>query len=149
MEQAGQVDVISYNTYLKVLLNEGLRDDVAAVLKDMQSRGLKPNAVTYNSLIKDVVARQDLQGAWRLIDACVRLRNVQRLTQVLEQFKATGVVPSLHACATLIRAYGHARRLDRAWVLWRELTEERKVTPTEEVFASMVDACLANGDLDE
>jgi pentatricopeptide repeat protein len=202
MEKAGQVDVISYNTYLKVLLNEGLREDVAAVLKEMQSRGLKPNAVTYNSLIKDVVARQDLQGAWRLIDemekegirpdaftcsilmkgvkhtscpedvdriitlierakvtpdevlvnclldACVRLRNVQRLTQVLEQFKATGVVPSLHACATLIRAYGHARRLDRAWVLWRELTEDRKVTPNEEVFASMVDACLANGDLD-
>jgi pentatricopeptide repeat protein len=32
--------------------------------------------------------------------------------------------------------------------MWRELTEERKVTPSEEVFASMVDACLANGDLD-
>lgn len=197
MEAAGQVDVISYNTYLKILLAEGLREEVHAILKDMQSRGLKPNAVTYNSLVKDVVARQDLPGAWRLIDdmeregvkpdaftcsilmkgvkhtscpedvdriitlierakvtpdevlvnclldACVRLRNVQRLTQVLEQFKATGVVPSLHACATLIRAYGHARRLDRAWVLWRELIEERKVTPTEEVFASMVDACLA------
>lgn len=202
MEAAQQVDVISYNTYLKILLTEGLREEVAGVLKEMQSRGLKPNAVTYNSLVKDVVARQDLQGAWRLIDemenegirpdaftcsilmkgvkhtscpedvdriitlierakvtpdevlvnclldACVRLRNVQRLTQVLEQFKATGVVPSLHACATLIRAYGHARRLDRAWVLWRELTEDRKVTPSEEVFASMVDACLANGDLD-
>jgi len=202
MEAAGQVDVISYNTYLKILLSEGLREEVAKVLKDMQGRGLKPNAVTYNSLVKDVVARQDLQGAWRLIDemenegirpdaftcsilmkgvkhtscpedvdriitlieraqvtpdevlvnclldACVRLRNVQRLTQVLEQFKATGVVPSLHACATLIRAYGHARRLDRAWALWRELTEDRKVSPSEEVFASMVDACLANGDLD-
>lgn len=155
MESAGQVDVISYNTYLKILLTEGLRDEVAATLKEMQGRGLKPNAVTYNSLVKDVVARQDLQGAWRLIeemqqlgvkpdaftcsilmkgvkhtscpedvdkiitlierakvtpdevlvncllDACVRLRNVQRLTTVLEQFKATGVVPSLHACATL------------------------------------------------
>jgi len=83
-----------------------------------------------------------------LLDACVRLRNVQRLTSVLEQFKATGVVPSVHACATLIRAYGHAHRLDRAWAVWRELTDERKVSPTEEVFAGMVDACLANGDLE-
>jgi len=202
MEAAGQVDVISYNTYLKILLSEGLREEVAVVLSEMRSRGLRPNAVTYNSLVKDMVARQDLHGAWCLIDemelegtrpdaftcsilmkgvkhtscpedvdriitlierakvtpdevlvnclldACVRLRNVQRLTQVLEQFKATGVVPSLHACATLIRAYGHARRLDRAWVLWRELTEDRKVMPSEEVFASMVEACLANGDLD-
>ena len=70
------------------------------------------------------------------------------MTTVLEQFKARGAVPSLHAGATFIRAYGYARRLDRAWVLWRELTEECKVTPSEEVFASMVDACLANGDLD-
>lgn len=204
MEAAGQVDVISYNTYLKILLSEGLREEVSAVLNQMRSRGggLRPNAVTYNSLVKDIVARHDLQGAWRLIDemesegirpdaftcsilmkgvkhtscaedvdriialierakvtpdevlvnclldACVRLRNVQRLTQVLEQFKATGVVPSLHACATLIRAYGHARRIDRAWLLWRELTEDRRVKPSEEVFASMVEACLANGDLD-
>ena len=83
-----------------------------------------------------------------LLDFCVRLRNVRRFTIFLEQFKATGVVPSLHARATLIRAYGHARRLNCAWVLWRELTEDCKVTPSEEVFASMVDACLANGDLD-
>jgi len=202
MEVSGQVDVISYNTYIKILLTEGLHDEVASVLKEMHGRALKPNAVTYNSLMKNIIARQDLAGAWRLVaemeqigvtpdaftcsilmkgvkhtssaddvdkiialidrarvtpdevlvncllDACVRLRNVQRLTVVLEQFKATGVVPSLHACATLIRAYGHARRVDRAWVLWRELKEERKVLPSEEVFASMVDACLANGDLD-
>ena len=52
-------------------------------------------------------------------------------------------------CETFsIRAYGHARRLDSAWVMWRELTEERRVTPSEEVFASMVDACLANCDLE-
>ena len=69
------------------------------------------------------------------------------MTTVLEQFKARGVVPSLHAGVTFIRAYGHARRLDRAWVLWRELTEECKVTPSMEVFGSVVDACLANGDL--
>merc|ERR1719313_834875 len=76
-----------------------------------------------------------------LLDACVRLRNIPRLTQVLEQFKSTGVVPSLHACAMLIKAYGHARRLDCAWNLWNEIINERKVTPSEEVFAAMVDAC--------
>jgi len=47
----------------------------------------------------------------------------------------------------LIKAYGHARRLDCAWNLWIEIINERKVTPNEEVFAAMVDACLANGDV--
>jgi pentatricopeptide repeat protein len=202
MEAKGQVDVVSYNTYLKILFAGGSRGEVVDVLQAMRSRGLRPNAVTYNSLVKDAVMRQDLKGAWKLIaemeqenikpdaftcsilmkgvkhtscpedvdniinlihrakvtpdevlvncllDACVRLRNIPRLTQVLEQFKSTGVVPSLHACAMLIKAYGHSRRLDKAWALWRELTVDRKVTPSEEVFASMVDACLASGDLE-
>jgi pentatricopeptide repeat protein len=202
MEAKAQVDVVSYNTYLKILFANGPRSEINAVLEAMRSRGIRPNAVTYNSLVKDAVMRQDIHGAWKfiddmekdnvspdaftcsilmkgvkhtscpadvdniislihrakvtpdevlvncLLDACVRLRNIPRLTQVLEQFKSTGVVPSLHACAMLIKAYGHSRRLDRAWALWRELTVERKVSPNEEVFASMVDACLANGDLE-
>lgn len=202
MEIKGQVDVVSYNTYLKILFAGGSKVDVANVLKAMRNRGLRPNAVTFNSLVKDAIMRQDLSAAWKfiddmekegikpdaftcsilmkgvkhtscpedvdniislihrakvtpdevlvncLLDACVRLRNIPRLTQVLEQFKSTGVVPSLHACAMLIKAYGHSRRLDNAWALWRELTIDRKVTPSEEVFSSMVDACLANGDLE-
>jgi pentatricopeptide repeat protein len=39
-----------------------------------------------------------------LLEAYVRLRNIPRLTQILEQFKSTGVVPSPHACALLIKA---------------------------------------------
>jgi len=201
MEARGHVDVVSYNTYMKVLFADGA-GEISSVLQSMRSRGLRPNAVTYNSLIKNAVMRQDLQGAWTLIsqmeeegtnpdaftcsilmkglkhtsnsevvdkvvdlihrcnvtpdevlvncllEAYVRLRNIPRLVQILERFKSTGVVPSLHACALLIKAYGHSQRLDRAWALWNELINERKVTPNEEVFASMVDACLASGDLE-
>lgn len=203
MSNSGQIDVVSYNTYLKVLLAAGAQKEANVVLKEMHSRGYPPNAVTYNSLIRDAVTRQDIQRSWNiveamerngvrpdaftcsilmkgvkqspctddidkiinliqrakvtpdevlvncLLDACVRLRDPQRLTQVLEQFKATGVVPSMHAYATLIRAYGHARRSDRVWELWRELTSSRDAAAkqNEEVFAAMVEACLAAGDL--
>lgn len=201
MEANNQVDVVSYNTYLKVLLGEGAHEEVNRVLQQMHKHNLHPNVVTYNSMVKDAVARQDLQRAWRLademertgvmpdaftcsilmkavkhapcandvdriialvqrakitpdevlvnclLDACVRLRDVQRLTHVLEHFKATGVVPSPHAYATLIRAYGHARRPERAWALWQELTGGKLTAPSEEAFASMVESCLASGDL--
>merc|ERR1719324_328096 len=187
---------------MKVLFADGAHTEITGVLQSMRSRGLRPNAVTYNSLVKDAVMRQDIQSAWKLIgqmeeegtnpdaftcsillkgvkhtsssevvdkvvdliqranvtpdevlvncllEAYVRLRNIPRLVQILEQFKSTGVVPSLHACALLIKAYGHSQRLDRAWALWNELIKERKLTPSEEVFASMVDACLASGDLE-
>jgi len=206
MRESGHVDVISYNTYLKMSLSKnspgmGSAADVALLLQEMRSQGLKPNPVTYNSLINASIARGDLRGAWQyvedmevqgvqvdaftcsilmkgvkhssrrddvekilslidrsrvvpdevlvnsLLDACVRLRNGPLLTQVLKQFRATGVVPSLHAYATLIKAYGHAQQLDQIWALWRELTVERGITPNEEVFTCMADACAANGDL--
>eukprot|EP00443_Scrippsiella_acuminata_P049969 CAMPEP_0115515010 /NCGR_PEP_ID=MMETSP0271-20121206/75975_1 /TAXON_ID=71861 /ORGANISM="Scrippsiella trochoidea, Strain CCMP3099" /LENGTH=921 /DNA_ID=CAMNT_0002945527 /DNA_START=150 /DNA_END=2912 /DNA_ORIENTATION=+ len=197
----GHVDVVSYNTYLKVLLANGAHSQINAVLKEMSARGLPPNVVTYNSMVKDAVARGDTQRAWRLtdamekagvmpdaftcsilmkfvkqnpnsedidrivdlvrranvrpdevlvnclLDACVRLRDPQRITHVLEHFKATGVVPSPHAYSMLIRAYGHARRVDRAKELWRELTSGSGSTQHEEAFAAMVEACLAGGDL--
>jgi len=206
MRDAGHVDVISYNTYLKTLLSRnggspGSASDITLILQEMRSQGIKPNPVTYNSLINAGISRGDLRGAWQyvedmeaqgvqvdaftcsilmkgikhsskrddvekilalvdrakvvpdevlvnsLLDACVRLRNGPLLTQVLQQFRATGVVPSLHAYATLIKAYGHARQLDQVWALWQELTVERGITPNEEVLTCMADACAANGDL--
>ena len=73
-----------------------------------------------------------------------------RLAKILDQFRLTGVVPSPHARAILICAYGHARRLDRAWTLWREATGGGSIvcdSVGEYVFASRVEACLVGGDL--
>jgi len=79
-----------------------------------------------------------------LLDVCVRLRDSQRLTQILELRHVKGNVPSKGLCSTLLRAYGHSQQLDQAWDLWRSLQERG---PDEEVFMSMVDACLASSDL--
>lgn len=162
-----QPNAVTYNSLIKDLIARQDLQGAWKLIEEMEQDGVSPDAFTCSILVKGVkhvAGPDDVDKIIALIerakvtpdevlvncllDACVRLRNVQRLTQVLEQFKATGVVPSLHACATLIRAYGHARRLDRAQVIWRELTEERMLIPNEEVFACMVDASLANGDLD-
>eukprot|EP00440_Ansanella_granifera_P000069 gb/GFBE01000072.1/.p1 GENE.gb/GFBE01000072.1/~~gb/GFBE01000072.1/.p1 ORF type:complete len:932 (+),score=227.65 gb/GFBE01000072.1/:1-2796(+) len=200
MEDADQVDVVSYNTYIKGLLIKKAHKEVQQVLLAMRARGIEPNVVTYNSMVKDATARQDMARAWELademkemkvlpdaytcsilmagikhmpsgegvdriialmkhgrvtadevllncmLDVCVRLRDTERLLQVLDECRASSTVPSLHACATLIRAYGHAQRLDEAWVLWRRVSSEID-GPSEEAFISMVNACLASSDL--
>merc|ERR1719321_1073742 len=168
----------------------------------MRGRNLKPNAVTYNSLINAAIANRDLSLAWHfledmeahgvamdaytcsimmkglkhsqrkddvdkilalmdrakvvpdevlvntMLDACVRLRDPQRLNRALDQFKASGVVPSMHAYAVLIKAYGHANRIDQARRIWTEITEERNTIPNEEVYGCMIDACVANDSFD-
>jgi len=202
MKEVDRLDVISYNTLLKLLMKQGSWAKVEVVLEEMRGRGLKPNVVTYNSLINAFISNGDMASAWRyledmetygvamdaytcsimmkglkhssrkedmdrilalmdkakvvpdevlmntLLDACVRLRDPRRLNNALNQFKASGVVPSMHANAVLIKAYGHAHRLDQAWKVWRELMHERKTHPNEEVYCAMIDACVHSDDLD-
>lgn len=160
-------NAVTYNSLVKDAVARQDLQGAWHLIDQMEKAEVKPDAFTCSILMKGVKHSCVLEDVDKIIhlierakvvpdevlvncllDACVRLRNIPRLTQVLEQFKATGVVPSPHACAMLIKAYGHARRLDRAWALWSELINERKVRPKDEVFASMVDACLANGDLE-
>jgi pentatricopeptide repeat protein len=192
------VDVISFNTMLKL----GSSVDTSELLQQMHKLSLKPNQVTYNSLINASVSRGDLARAWAfvaemeqqgiqidnftcsimmkalkqssskedvdktlgliershvhpdevlvntLLDACLRLRDVQRLTSALNLFRRSGVVPGEASYGTLIRAYGQAKCLPEARALWEDMLS-RKVRPSESTFAGMIDACVANGALEE
>merc|ERR1719420_2788393 len=79
-----------------------------------------------------------------LLDACIRLRDVSRLTTALKAFHGSGVVPSEHAYGSVIKAYGHAKALPEVWATWREMLA-RKVRPSESTVTAMVDACTSNG----
>merc|ERR1719331_3202549 len=79
-----------------------------------------------------------------LLDACIRLRDVSRLTNALKTFHGSGVVPSEHAYGSVIKAYGHAKALPEALATWREMLA-RKVRPSESTVTAMVDACTSNG----
>lgn len=198
MEETGFVDVVSYNTYLKVLLARGAHEKAQGVLRSMQKRRIQPNVVTYNSMVKEAASRQDIDRAWWLaqemlnkgvppdaftcsilvagikhtpsieamdkimslmeragvvpdevllnclLDASMRLQDSKRLAQIMELRHVKGNMPSKGLCSTLLRAYGHLHQLDQAWALWRSLQERG---PDEEVFMSMVTACLTSSDL--
>lgn len=196
MVKVGHVDVVSYNTYIKLLLQGHLHKEVHKTLQDMRKQGIPPNVVTYNSIIKEAAAR-DITSAWDiaeemqregiqpdaytasilgaglrrqpskagldrvlaltsqlqpdevlvncLLDICIRLKDRQRLRQVL-LWRADLSAPSAHAFVMLIRAFGHAQQMDEAWKIWRQLLADEKVL-TEDIFMSMVDACLASSDM--
>merc|ERR1719183_1954372 len=131
MKVMGYVDTISYNTLLKGMGAgaTGLTD-AGMVLAEMRQFGLQPNQITYNSLINFAISCGDVAQAWSfikkspvtpddvlvntLLDACIRLRDVSRLTTALKAFHGSGVVPSEHAYGSVIKAYGHAKALPEA-----------------------------------
>merc|ERR1719182_820826 len=127
-EECVPVDNFTCSIMMKGLRHSSASEDVDRTLNLIQRAGVCPDEVLVNTLL----------------DACIRLRDVKRLTAALSTFRGSGVVPSEHAYGTVIKAYGHARAVDEAWATWKEMLS-RKVTPSDATVATMVEACVANG----
>merc|ERR1719174_584902 len=117
---------------MKGLKHSSNREDVDQTLNLIEQSAVVPDEVLVNTLL----------------EACIRLKDVGRLTSALRAFRSQGTVPSEHAYATVLKAYGHARALPDVWATWADMLD-RKVRPTEATFAAMVEACVANGAVDD
>merc|ERR1719269_131360 len=101
-----QADGIPLDSFTCSIMMKGLKhttskDDVDNVLRLIESADIVPDEVLVNTLL----------------DACIRLRDVTRLSTALDAY------------STALRAYGHARALPEAWATWNAMLEH-KVLPT-------------------
>jgi pentatricopeptide repeat protein len=126
------MDNFTCSIMMKGLKHSTNREDVDQTLNLIEQSAVVPDEVLVNTLL----------------EACIRLKDVGRLTSALRAFRSQGTVPSEHAYATVLKAYGHARALPDVWATWNDMLE-RKVRPTEGTFHAMVEACVANGAVDE
>jgi len=126
------LDNFTCSIMMKGLKHSSNREDVDQVLNLIEQSTVVPDEVLVNTLL----------------EACIRLKDVGRLTSALRAFRSQGTVPSEHAYATVLKAYGHARALPDVWATWNDMLD-RKVRPTEATFAAMVEACVANGAADD
>merc|ERR1719478_622918 len=82
METYGvQMDAFTCSIMMKGLKHSSRKEDVDRILTLMDKAKVVPDEVLMNTLL----------------DACVRLRDPRRLNDALNQSKASGVVPSMHA----------------------------------------------------
>lgn len=131
MEENDCADVVSYNTYLKILLSQGLHDEVAAVLENMKSRGVAPSVVTYNSLVKSAVARQDPAAA----------------RQLIAEMEKKGVRPDSFTCSILLKSTKQSTQAcDVDEIL--QLINRAKIAPDEVLVTCLLEACVRLGDAD-
>jgi pentatricopeptide repeat protein len=126
------LDNFTCSIMMKGLKHSSNREDVDQTLNLIEGSAVVPDEVLVNTLL----------------EACIRLKDVGRLTSALRAFRSQGTVPSEHAYATVLKAYGHARALPDVHATWNDMLE-RKVRPTEATFAAMVEACVANGAVDD
>lgn len=131
MGQTGVLDVVSYNTMIKVHLHRGKFAEVHRLMEEMRGQGLQPNRVTYNELINALVSK----GDWELR---------KQVWSILDEMKSCGVAPNQVTCSILLKSLQHGspeRDINRIMDFIREMEE-----PMDEVLlSSIVEACVRVG----
>eukprot|EP00441_Pelagodinium_beii_P046438 CAMPEP_0197619548 /NCGR_PEP_ID=MMETSP1338-20131121/551_1 /TAXON_ID=43686 ORGANISM="Pelagodinium beii, Strain RCC1491" /NCGR_SAMPLE_ID=MMETSP1338 /ASSEMBLY_ACC=CAM_ASM_000754 /LENGTH=864 /DNA_ID=CAMNT_0043188529 /DNA_START=144 /DNA_END=2738 /DNA_ORIENTATION=- len=128
MEKGGHVDVVSYNTYMKLLHASGAAPEVRELVFAMRSRGIEPSIVTYNSMIKEA-ARNGIKEAWKFV----------------EDMEHSGVKPDAFTCSILMAAIKHAPSSEAVDKIMH-LMERNSVLPDEVLLNCMLDVCVRLGE---
>merc|ERR1719405_387440 len=156
---------VTYNEMLNALVQTKDRKGMWNLVADMDAQGMRPNSVTCSIILKSLAghsAPQDIKQAMELIDsmqedmdevlfasvieACVRVGQLDLLSAKLQQYAAKGGLAGLSAptYGSMIKAYGRARDIERVRELWAEM-RRRCVKPTSITLGCMVDALVCNG----
>merc|ERR1719217_1289958 len=164
-----QANQVTYNEMLNALVTVKDRKEMWALVREMNAMGMRPNSVTCSIILKSLTshsAPDDVRQAMALIDnlqedmdevlfasvieACVRIGQLDLLSSKLQQYAGLGGLAGLTAptYGSMIKAYGRARDIERVRELWGEM-RRRHVKPTSITLGCMVDALVTNAQPEE
>merc|ERR1719454_2788495 len=164
-----QANQVTYNEMLNALVAVKDRHEMWGLVREMNSIGMRPNSVTCSIILKSLTAHSapdDVRQAMALIDnlhedmdevlfasvieACVRVGQLDLLSSKLQQYAGLGGLAGLTAptYGSMIKAYGRARDIERVRELWQEM-RQRHVRPTSITLGCVIDALVCNGFPDE
>jgi len=131
MRRHGLVDVVAYNTLLKMHLTHGQAREAHAVVQEMQAKGLQANRVTYCELINAKVTAKDNAGIWRLVDEMMKV----------------GLKPNSVLCSILLKSLSvHSSTSDIKRVIG--FIDEMEDMVDEVLLSSTIEACIRLHQLD-
>merc|ERR1719333_1814496 len=167
MKDLGLVDVVSYNTLLKAYLKQGQIVKARKLLTEMSENNIEANQVTYNEMLNALVAVKDRHEMWALVremntmgmkpnsvTCSIILKSLTAHSAPEDVRQAMALIDNLQEdmdevlFASMIKAYGRARDIERVRELWHEM-RRRHVTPTSITLGCVIDALVNNGFPDE
>merc|ERR1719453_1180875 len=129
MQEAGMVDVVSYNTLMKAHLMQRNIRKARATMEEMKKAGLQPNRVTFNELINAAV----MQGSRR-----------SDIWELVKEMKTADVPPNQVTCSILLK-YLNAKSADTDILLTMDLIDSLDEPMDEVLLSSVVEACARIG----
>merc|ERR1719181_52636 len=120
-------DLVTFSTIIKGYCNKGKLDIALQVVEDMRSEGkLTPDEVMYNSLL----------------DGCAKEQRPNDALKLLDDMRKTGVAPSNYTLSMLVKLMGRCKRLNQAFSLIDELSQEYGLKVNIQVYTCLIQACF-------
>mmetsp|Transcript_159669 Transcript_159669/g.387670 ORF Transcript_159669/g.387670 Transcript_159669/m.387670 type:complete len:509 (-) Transcript_159669:72-1598(-) len=126
-------DVVSYNTMAKCYSQHNDFDAARGVIQQIRRRGLKPNAITFNSAM----------------DAAVRSRRTAEAWDLLEDMRTAGLTPDKYTCSILVKGLVHQPlpgHIQNALDLLHEVDSALDKTLRTTLFHAVIEAAAQTDD---
>jgi len=128
VNEASSVDIVSYNTLIK---GYALRSNLAKAEQAFQSllrRGLRPNAITFNTIMDAAVRSGDCAYAWHVLD---------------DMELSYGLKPDRFTCSILVKGVAKCREdhIHKALALVRKVAESCDKAFLSQVLHTLFEAC--------
>merc|ERR1719424_438086 len=137
------------------------------ILEDMKSHHIRPNVITYSTMLKGHCQSGDVQTGFSiledmkkeaklkpdeimynsLLDGCAQDNLFEEGLRLLEEMQAGGVKPSNFTLSIVVKLMNRARRLDQAFSLVSDITQKYNFHANVHVYANLVHACVQNHQL--
>jgi len=160
---------ISYNCLINLAASSGDFHGAWETIETMERKGIAIDHYTVSTMMKALKRAQPSRDAVNRVmalldrhgidvcseevllntalEACIKHGEQQRLARLLARFDTNRANLQLatHTYATLIRACGILKRINRCRELWTEMTEARGLEPNGVALGCMLDALVCSG----
>jgi len=121
-------------------------DRAVALVRKIGPAGLHATSVNPNAPNEATNARLQEVLFNTLLDACVSIRDLDRMAEIFQLMRNFGVEVSSVTFGTLIKAFGQAGQLSHCHEVWKNMLDA-KVKPTVITFGCYIDTCIRNADI--
>lgn len=166
-EVNAELSIVTFNTLIDACARSGRMERLASILDDMTVQGVRPNIITYSTMLKGHCQNGDVQSGFRileqmrndpelkpdeimynsLLDGCAQSNLVEDGLRILDEMQAEGVYPSNFTLSILVKLMNRAKRLDQAFALVDEISKKYSFQPNVHVYTNLAQACVYNQQL--
>jgi len=133
-EQRGVLNAVIYSTIIKGYVIAKQPETVMRLYDEMRSRGIQPNAITYNTIL----------------NALAQCRAMDLAPSLLQEMHDADprVEPDLITYSTVVKGYCAAGDLDKALELLKVMKLDARLKPDEVTYNSLLDGCAKQNRLE-